>query len=143
MSQHDNSQFFKNWTFNAFLGLLTQQKHHNIFLHYLLKEIRLLAAVLFTKNLIFCRVSTWYWPNRSIHGMRIKLIDYSTAIQLCDHEDKCIVLDIFPSLSCQVQNLPPWRQSFDWLIWSQTTRIWSVWTLLSLSIIGTTEKQIN
>ena len=36
--------------------------------------------------------------------------------------------------------LPPWQQSFDWLIWSQTTRIWS-WTLLSLSIFGTTESK--
>ena len=59
-----------------------QQKHHNIFLHYHLKYIRLLTAVLLTKNLIFCHVPTWYWPNRSIHGMRIKFIDFSTAIQL-------------------------------------------------------------
>ena len=35
MSQHEKWHFFKNCIFNAFLGLLTQQKHHNIFLHYL------------------------------------------------------------------------------------------------------------
>ena len=39
--------------------------------------------------------------------------------------------------------LPPWQQSFNWLIRSQTTRIWSVWTMLSFSIFGITEKQIN
>ena len=38
-----------------------QQKHHDIFLHYHLKYIRLLTTVLLTKNLIFCHVPTWYW----------------------------------------------------------------------------------
>ena len=93
MSQHDNSQFFKNCTVNAFLGLLTQQKHHNIFLHYHLKYIRLLTAVLLTKNLIFCHVPTWYWPNRSIHGMRIKFIDFSTWLANLTSNHQNLILD--------------------------------------------------
>ena len=47
---------------------------------------------------------------------------------------------IFPKIRFEGSPYLPWQQYFDWLIWSQTTRIWSVWTLLSLSIFSAQQK---